>query len=150
MLKTPLADATHYWEDEQTETDSIDWCMAYNLPSEWQSAYTFSAARWNASPSDWTLVLDSCNVFTGRMSFSQQGLADDPGATYTVRSGGLVLGGWSALNTDYDWDIYPWEGYDMCDPDCDIITVMVHEMGHRVRFIHGGCNASVMCAQFTT
>ena len=158
LLRTPLTEATHYWGGHQTQSSTVNWCYAENLPSDWKDWYFFSSMRWNASPSNWTLVRSSCNFFIGRMSFSASEYIEDDdaqGVTVTFHSGSYVLGGWSALNTDYTWTVMPWEGYTHCTGPayCDIVTVAVHEMGHwtdLLDFGGGGCSASVMCPSTTT
>lgn len=147
MLKTPIADATHYWSGYKTQSDTVNWCPAYNMPTIWKDSYAFAAARWNSSPSDWTLVNSSCTFFAGQMSFSGQGLPPNLGiTTIFVNGSGLIVSAVTALNTDYSWDFYQSEGENMCDPNCDVTTVILHEMDHWVSLVDPNpCTHSVMC-----
>lgn len=156
VLKTPVADADHLWTGVTTEDDTVYWCWEAGLPASWQNAYVFAAARWNSSPSDWHLVYGTnCGDFTAdRRNFNNLYWPTIPGVTFQFIVSNELLLAETYLNTYFTWSFSQEEGSSMGDEEdpclnyCDVVTILVHEMGHWVELDHGDCTSSVMCVNY--
>jgi hypothetical protein len=92
----------------------------------------------------WTGV----DLDTGPRTFSYYGWEDVPGKSFKVLNGNIVTSGSVYLNTNWNWLD---ETMNQNAKKADVVTVMIHEIGHPTGFNHpnSGCpDVSVMCPAY--
>lgn len=111
-----------------------------SVPQGWNSALRDSAKAWNGV-SNWSFNYYDWGQhgppyqggWVGAASFSQSGVKDDPGVTYT-NAGSMITGAQTYLNTDWQWNTNG--TMDEKARKADVRNVAQHEFGHWIGLHH--------------